>query len=70
MTQPGEMGEVVAPGFAPHDTDDTERSDEGEGVDRRVKKSGAETFTTAGDQAEQRITGVRDSRVGEQPAHI
>src|SRR2546423_6537070 len=64
------MGEVVATSFAPDESDDSERADESKRIDRCVEKGGAESIAAAGHQTEQRITGVGDGGISEEPAHI
>ena len=58
------------PGLAAHQRDDAERADQREGVDRGVEQRRGKSFATARDEAEQRVTGVRDGRVGEQAADV
>ena len=64
------MREIIAAGFAAHERDDAERADERECVDRRVKQRRAKAVASSSDEAEQRVAGVGDSRVGEKPADV
>ena len=68
--EPGEMGEIVAAGFAAHQRNDAECADQCEGVDGGVKHRRGESFAPARDESKQCVTGVGDGGVGEQTADV
>src|SRR5204863_8033429 len=68
--QAGEILQVVAASFATDRADDRERADERDRVGGGVKQGRGKSFATAGNDAEQGITTMRDGGVSEQATNI
>ncbi len=64
------MDQIVTARLAPHYRDHSECAEQRDRVDRGVKQCRREAFLPASDEAEQRVAGMRNGRVGEQAAHV
>ncbi len=70
VAQAGEVLQIVAAGFAPHERDDAEGAEKREGVNRGVEQGRRKSLAPAGDETEQGVAGVRDRGIGEEAAQI